>query len=66
MKTKDFKKKLSLNKKTVAHLGSGAMDDVRGGTWASCPITACNSRFPPACASYIKCPSLIITSPGCC
>lgn len=31
MKAKKFKKKLSLNKRTVAHLGDSVMEHVRGG-----------------------------------
>lgn len=31
MKAKKFHRKLSLNKKTVAHLNNGQMDDVLGG-----------------------------------
>jgi natural product precursor len=32
MKTKEFGKKLSLNKKTISHLDNQEMNDVQGGT----------------------------------
>ncbi len=42
MKVKDFNKKLSLNKKTIAHLEAEDMNQVKGGaTRLTCLITLC-------------------------
>lgn len=44
MKTKAFEKKLTLNKKTIAHLDKGEMNDLRGGKTrpTKCPFHTCD------------------------
>ena len=42
MKTKKFGKKLVLNKKTVAHLGSGELNAAKGGDPATVIGQSCN------------------------
>jgi hypothetical protein len=54
MKTKKFGKKLVLNKKTVAHLGSGELNAAKGGvSGISCPPFP-QLPLPPTC---ISCPT---------
>jgi natural product precursor len=49
MKTKIFSKKLTLSKKTIAHLNDKEMKDVNGG-WE---LTDSNPSFyPPVCCLY--------------
>lgn len=48
MKTKKFRKKLELNKKTIADLGGMRMGDVRGGDAATsniCEFTECSCEL---------------------
>jgi len=57
MKTKNFSKKLSLNKRTVAHLDRNEMSRVNGGRpWTD----ACDTL--DICTSKISCP---IETDGC-
>jgi len=53
MKTKSFRKKLALNKKTIAHLSKKDMQHQHGGgyTW---PIT-CTCTREPTCLTYKSC-----------
>lgn len=58
MKTKKIDKKLALNKKTVANLGTETMRDVRGG-FLTYEMTICRSN----CVS--NCPICQSRIPGC-
>jgi hypothetical protein len=61
MKTKKFRKKLSLNKSTVSNLDGKAMRDAHGGgTWIYCPtgMTDCFSECVTGCP---LCPSMDTT-----
>ena len=51
MKVKNFDKKLSLNKKTIAHLKMEDLGRVKGGaiTFYSCQFTQCNETFCKMC-----------------
>jgi natural product precursor len=47
MKTKKFEKKLSLNKKTIAHLNNGDMKSLQGGdvpSGCTCPFCQVNEN----------------------
>jgi hypothetical protein len=50
MKIKRIGKKLALNKRTVLHLTSDKMDEIKGGI-----SKTCISLFPPVCT--IGCPA---------
>lgn len=44
MKTKEIKKKLFLNKKTIAHLANGQLGHAKGGgQTTSCPYETCDT-----------------------
>ncbi len=67
MKTKTFKKKLTLNKKTIADLTSGKLSHVKGGllktdppclvriTEETCPVTGCGNTCFSEGLEYICC-----------
>lgn len=58
MKTKNFKRKLVLNKKTVVNLNIGELNHVKGGCATevqSCPQTATISMII-ICETYNNCP----------
>jgi hypothetical protein len=57
MKTKHFDKKLVLNKKTIAHLGSDELNAVNGGLSANttCP-EVCMILSKPTCPGLTTCP----------
>ena len=58
MKPKDFRKKLILNKNTIADLNNKQMKEIMGGetgpnttclTWKSLFVTQCYSDYPDYC-----------------
>lgn len=53
MKTKKFEKKLELNKTTIADLGMGDLEKIKGGATGTCiSIVACPNTNPTkACPS---------------
>jgi len=63
MKKTTFNKKLTLNKKTIADLGSTEMKVVKGGatefpcTFDTCTMCTCNTRCPtcPEISCFIYC-----------
>ena len=57
MKTKKFDQKLSLNKKTIAHLQDGAMQQAKGGDTGACytsGVILCMYYCP---TNRVECPS---------
>ena len=74
MKSKKFRKKLSLNKKTVADLNTGAMKRVRGGDYSVQPpcfdpgptgdVTCATClTYCATCDNTCTCESACVTSP---
>jgi hypothetical protein len=60
MKTKNFVKKLVLNKKTIAHVGKGEMTKVQGGTSPvslDAPCNTDNQLIPTCCTCATVCAS---------
>lgn len=68
MKTKDFKKKLTLNKKTVANLSNGQLGHVKGGCVEG--TTSCLTRrlTCDTCTCFITCETCVtcVTCGGTC
>jgi hypothetical protein len=71
MKSKNFKKKLTLNKKTVADLSSGSMKNARGGIHKP-SVSACDpgcTMFVSACEGTCTCcgggDSVVVCGPSC-
>jgi hypothetical protein len=56
MKSKTFRKKLTLNKKTIADLNMGKMNKVYGGILESYNQTACTCEITGGCCTY-GCPT---------
>lgn len=54
MKTEKLTKKLSLNKKTIAHLGKSAMNFVQGGC-PDCTCCNCPSINMATCNTCVSC-----------
>jgi len=54
MKTKNFVKKLVLNKKTIAHLEKDELTDVKGGTTPNSLAAGCTTLAVP-CGSCLTC-----------
>ncbi len=75
MKPKNFSKKLSLNKITVAHIGNNSMDAIKGGnlgtsevdpeacatmdTWAVCTAFTFCQGTCGGCNTYYSCNSCV-------
>lgn len=57
MKTKKISKKLGLNKKTVAHLNSHQLAEIRGGDCTCCPTcpATCEGATCLTCAALTNC-----------
>jgi natural product precursor len=60
MKSKNFNKKLMLNKKTVANLGSNEMRDIQGGA-DTCTCKTCVSTYL-ACETTVGFPYTVCDS----
>ncbi|MCP5103358.1 MAG: hypothetical protein GY950_08265 [bacterium] len=62
MKTKSFEKKLSLNKKTIAHLSSDQENQILGGkqpTVVTCSVLPCTGPTwcQRGCDTFMDCPT---------
>lgn len=61
MKTKKFRKKLTINKKTIANLDNTGMYDIKGGITTACEshCNGCPTHFPlltcPWCTKMTDC-----------
>lgn len=64
MEKKGFKKKLVLNKKTIATLNNGKMDGVKGGTGYT-QVTCNTCLTPPGGSNCIACYQQYTTYGGC-
>ncbi|NIM16489.1 MAG: hypothetical protein GTO45_31135 [Candidatus Aminicenantes bacterium] len=79
MKTKTFKKKLVLNKKTIADLNNGQLGKIKGGKTGPtqlisvcvCQVPTENQTCPDTCDTctcislYGGCPPYCLITPGC-
>ncbi len=59
MKRNQLEKKLSLNKKTIAHLMEDKMEEIKGGMTNTCysedPKGTCTFETPPSLGGYTLC-----------